>query len=92
MMQVKMSPSMIGRIGEEHLSDDGSVLLHLPEAAVVLALHLGLARVHAAPQAHAAAALPRRGRRGRLRRRRRRRLARGLASPPDDSHEFCARE
>ena len=51
-----MSPCMIGRIGEEHLADDGSVLLHLPEAAVVLALHLGLARVYAAPQA---AALPR---------------------------------
>ena len=77
---------MIGRIGEEHLSDDGSVLLHLPEAAVVLALHLGLARLHAAPQANAAA-LPRRGRRGRLRCHRRRRLARGLASPPDDSQE-----
>ena len=86
-MQVKMSPCMIVRIGEEHLSDDGSVLLHLPEAAVVLALHLGLARVHAAPQA-ANAALPRRGRWGRLRiRSRRRRLARGLASPPDDSQE-----
>ena len=80
-----MSPCMIVRIGEEHLSDDGSVLLHLPEAAVVLALHLGLARVYAAPQA---AALPRRGRRGRLRiRSRRRRLPRGLASPPDDSQE-----
>ena len=80
---------MIGRIGEEHLSDDGSVLLHLPEAAVVLALHLGLARVYAAPQAADAAnaALPRRGRRGRLRCHRRRRLARGLASPPDDSQE-----
>ena len=87
-MQVSMSPCMIGRIGEEHLSDDGSVLLHLPEAAVVLALHLGLARLHAAPQAANAAALPRRGGRGRLRiRSRRRRLARGLASPPDDSQE-----
>ena len=83
-----MSPCMIVRVGEEHLSDDGSVLLHLPEAAVVLALHLGLARLHAAPQADSAA-LPRRGRRGSplRRRRRRRRLARGLASPPDDSQE-----
>lgn len=49
---------MIGG-GKEHLAHDGSVLFHLPEAPVVLALHLGLAVQSATPAPAAQTPLPR---------------------------------